>query len=176
METAMATSDSFKNHVEENAGRLKIEWTPIDQLRANPRNARTHAKRQIAMLAASLGTYGFTTPIIVDESGMILAGHGRGQAAKREGWAQVPIVRLDHLSAAEKRAYAIADNKIAQEAGWDRELLAIELGELADLLPAEGLEVALTGFEAAEIDLLLADMGEANAEPEDAILIRRRTR
>jgi ParB-like chromosome segregation protein Spo0J len=89
---------------------------------------------------------------------MFLAGHGRLEAARLEGLEVVPVVRFGHLSMAQKRAYLIADNKIAEQAGWNREMLAIELGELIDLLPAKGFDVALTGFEAAEIDLLLADM------------------
>ena len=100
---------------------------------------------------------------------MVLAGHGRLEGARLEGMAQVPIVRFDHLSEAQKRAYVIADNKIAEQAGWDREILAIELGELIDLLPVEGLDVSLTGFETPEIDLLLADMASSRPEPEDTL-------
>jgi hypothetical protein len=83
--------------------------------------------------------------------------------------AHVPIVRFGHLSEAQKRAYVIADNKIAEQAGWDRELLSIELGELIELLPIEGLDVSITGFETGEIDLLLADMASSRPDPEDAI-------
>ena len=108
-------------------------------------------------------------PLIVDDGNMILAGHGRLEAARLEGLAQVPILRFGHLTEAQKRAYVIADNKIAEQAGWDRQLLSIELGELVDLLPEEGLDVSLTGFDAAEIDLLLADMAASGSEPEDAL-------
>ena len=100
---------------------------------------------------------------------MVLAGHGRLEAARLEGLAHVPILRFGHLTAAQKRAYVIADNKIAEKAGWDRELLSIELGELVDLLPVEGLDVSLTGFDVAEIDLLLADMAAPSSEPEDLL-------
>jgi len=96
--------------------------------------------------------------VLVDDANMVLAGHGRLDAARLDGLDQVPVVRFGHLTAVQKRAYLIADNKIAEQAGWDRELLAVELGELVDLLPAEAMDVSLTGFEVAEIDLLLADM------------------
>lgn len=146
-----------------------MEWVSIAALRPNPRNARTHSKKQIAKIAASIKTFGFTSPIIVDESNLVLAGHGRLAAARLEGMQAVATVRLAHLSAAQKRAYLLADNKIAEQAGWDREMLAIELGELVDLLPAEGLDVSLSGFEAAEIDLLLADQADSRGDPDDAI-------
>jgi DNA modification methylase len=144
-----------------------IERIPIGTLRPNPRNPRTHSKKQIRQIATSIRKFGFLNPIIVDEVRIILCGHGRLEAAKLEGLTHVPVICLDHLTASQKRAYLIADNKIAEQAGWNRELLAIELGELADLLPAEDLEISLTGFEVAEIDLLLADMAASTAEPED---------
>ena len=108
-------------------------------------------------------------PLIVDDGDMILAGHGHLEAARLEGMAHVPIIRFDHLSEAQKRAYVIADNRIAEQAGWNREMLAIELGELIDLLPVEGLDISLTGFETPEIDLLLADMASSRPGPEDAV-------
>src|SRR5271166_6859094 len=91
----------------------------------------------------------------------------RPRASK--AWPNIPVLRFDHLSEAQKRAYVIADNKIAEQAGWDREMLAIELGELIDLLPVEGLDISLTGFETPEIDLLLADMASSRPGPEDAV-------
>jgi DNA modification methylase len=100
---------------------------------------------------------------------MVLAGHGRLDAARLEGLDHVPVVRFSHLTAAQKRAYLIADNKIAEQAGWDREMLAIELGELIELLPTEGFDVSLTGFEAPEIDSLLADMTPSRPAPEDIL-------
>ena len=135
-----------------------IERVPIGSLRPNPRNPRTHSKKQIRQIGASIRKFGFLNPVIVDEDKTVLAGHGRLEAARLEGLSHVPIVCFDHLTAAQKRAYLIADNKIAEEAGWNREILAIELGELTDLRPAEGFDVSVTGFEAPEIDLLLADM------------------
>jgi DNA modification methylase len=148
---------------------LGIEWIPIRLLRPNHRNSRTHSKKQIKLIAASVRQFGFLNPIIVDEEKMVLAGHGRLEAAKSEGLRDVPTICLDHLTALQKRAYLIADNRIAEQAGWNREMLAIELGELVDLLPAEDVEVSLTGFEIPEIDLLLADMGASKIEPEDVL-------
>jgi DNA modification methylase len=147
----------------------RIEWAPIANIRHNAKNARTHSKKQIRQIAASIRKFGFLNPLIVDDENMILAGHGRLEGARLEGMAHVPIVRIGHLSEAQKRAYVIADNKIAEQAGWDRELLSIELGELIELLPIEELDISITGFETAEIDLLLADMGPSRPEPEDAI-------
>jgi hypothetical protein len=141
------------------AGSPRIEWVPIGTLRRNPRNGRTHSKKQIGRIAASIREFGFLNPVIVDDDNTVLAGHGRLEAALLEGLTHVPIIRFDHLTAAQKRAYLIADNRIAEQAGWDREILAIELGELIDLLPVEGMDVSLTGFEAPEIDLLLAGNG-----------------
>jgi ParB-like chromosome segregation protein Spo0J len=151
------------------AGPAIIERLPIAALRPNPRNARTHSKAQIRKIAASLRTFGFVTPIVVDETLTILAGHGRLEAARSEGLEQVPVVRLDHLTEAQKRAYVLADNKIAEQAGWDREMLAIELGELLTLLPEEGFDIGLTGFEAAEIDPLIADAADTDPASEDVV-------
>ena len=123
-----------------------IEWVAIETLRSNPKNARTHSKKQIRTIAASLRSFGFISPIIVDENYVALAGNGRLQAARLEGITHVPVIRIDHLSTAQKRAYLIADNRIAELAGWDHEILAVEFGELAELLPVEGLDISLTGF------------------------------
>ena len=150
-------------------GQILVEWVPITQLRPNPRNARTHSRGQIRRIATSIQKFGFLNPVLVDDDNLILAGHGRLEAARLAGLDRVPVVKFDHLSAAQKRAYLIADNKIAEQAGWDREMLAIEFGELIDLLPAEGLDVSLTGFEAPEIDSLLADLGSSKPEPEDKV-------
>jgi DNA modification methylase len=150
-------------------GALYIERVPIGKLRPNSRNPRTHSKKQIKLIAASIRQFGFSNPIIVDEAKTVLAGHGRLEAARLEGLTHVPIICLDHLTSLQKRAYLIADNKLAAESGWNRELLAIELGELTDLLPAENLEISLTGFEIGEIDLLLSDMSASKPEPEDVL-------
>ena len=166
--TVADTSVSSKNGVDP-AASPRIEWIPAGRLRPNPRNARTHSKKQIKQIAASIKKFGFLNPLIIDDADMVLAGHGRLEAARLEGLAEVPVIRFAHLTAAQKRAYVIADNRLAEEAGWDREILAIELGELIDLLPEEGFDVSLTGFEAPEIDLLLADMAPLRPEPEDML-------
>jgi len=146
-----------------------IEDITIATPRPNPRNGRTHSKKQIRQIAASIREFGFTNPVIVDENNMVLAGHGRLEAARQEGLTHIPIIRFGHMTEAQKRAYVIADNRIAEQAGWDRETLAIELGELIDLLPAAGMDVSVTGFDVAEIDLMLDDMAAARPEPEDVV-------
>ena len=145
-----------------------IEWLSITELKGNPRNPRTHSRKQIKKIRASMRKFGPLNPLVVDENNMILAGHGRAEAARQEGIERLPVLRYSHLSEIQKRAYLIADNKIAEEAGWDREMLAIELGELIELLPAKGLDIALTGFEEGEIDVLFADLTET-VEPREAL-------
>ena len=160
---------------------LQIEQTPVHALKPQDRNARTHSKRQVRQIADSMKRFGFNNPILTDDNLQIIAGHGRLEAAKLLGLTAVPSIRLSHMSATEKRAYIIADNEIALKAGWDRETLAIELQGLIDL----GFEVELTGFESAEIDLILDDWQEASSEaaaaedqcaepPEDATVSRPR--
>jgi len=139
---------------------LQIEQTPIHALRPQDRNARIHSKRQIRQIAASIRQFGFNNPVLTDDNLHIIAGHGRVEAAKLLGEATVPTVCLSHLSDAQKRAYVLADNALATKAGWDRDILAIELQGLIDL----GFDVELTGFEPAEIDLILVDWQEASAE------------
>ncbi len=125
----------------------------VDTLSAAERNARTHSKRQIEAIAASIERFGFNNPVLIGEQGRIVAGHGRVAAAKLLGWKEVPTICLAHLSPAERRAYALADNKLAERAGWDQELLALEFKYL-DELELE-LDLTLTGFETPEIDLLI---------------------
>ena len=146
-----------------------VDWAPTESLRPNPKNARTHPKKQIRQIGESIRKFGFLNPAIVDDSGMILAGHGRVEAARLEKLAHVPILRFSHLTEAQKRAYAIADNRIAEQAGWDRQLLSIELGELIDLLPVEGLDISLTGFEIPEINLLIAGRAKSQSALEDDV-------
>lgn len=164
----MKAPASSESRSQRNSG-PRIEWLPIGSVRPNPRNARTHSSRQIKQIAASIREFGFLNPVLVDESNMLLAGHGRLEAARLEGLDSVPVVRFGHLTAAQMRAYLIADNKIAEQAGWNREILAIELGELVDLLPQEQLDVSLTGFEAPEIDALFADLKTAELPAEDVV-------
>ena len=142
-----------------------VDWVQIDEIRPNPKNARTHPRKQIRQIAASVSAFGFTNPILIDGENKVLAGHGRLAAAKLLGLTAVPVIRISHLSDAKKRAYVLADNRLAEKAGWDAEIRALELAELADLLPQEGLDVSLTGFEAAEVDLLLAEVANPESEP-----------
>jgi DNA modification methylase len=141
---------------------------PVSALNPNPRNARTHSKAQIEQIAASIREFGFNNPVLVDEDLGIIAGHGRVEAAKLLGWTEVPVLELRHLNDAQKRAYILADNKLAEKAGWDSDLLALELGELAGM--DLGFDLTLTGFEMGEIDFLLegasgADQEEPPPEP-----------
>jgi len=133
-------------------------------LKPSPRNARTHSKKQLKQIAKSIERFGFTNPVLVDEENGILAGHGRVAAAKMLGMKEVPTLCLGDLSEAERKAYVLADNKIALNAGWDQELLALELRELVDL----DFEVELTGFSLAEIDYTLDAAKEADADGLDA--------
>ena len=122
----------------------------ITSLRPYPRNARTHSRKQVKQIAASIERFGFTNPVLISDDGEIIAGHGRVEAAKLLGWQAVPTLALSHLSETERRAYVIADNKLALNAGWDKEILAIELQALSDL----EFDTELTGFSLAEIDLV----------------------
>lgn len=145
---------------------MNIEYMLVRNLRPYPNNARTHSRQQIRQIAKSIKRFGFCNPVLIDDNNQIIAGHGRVEAAKLLEIDAVPVVRLSHLSDAEKRAYVLADNKLAARAGWDRELLAIELQGLIDL----NFEVDLTGFETAEIDFILEDAREASGAetgPED---------
>jgi DNA modification methylase len=131
-----------------------IEHLPPGRLRPWAGNARTHSRKQVRQIADSIRTFGFTNPVLIDGSMTILAGHGRVEAARQLGLETVPCLRLDHMSETEKRAYVLADNKLALNAGWDEELLAAELGALLEM---EGLdfEVSVTGFSIPEIDGLI---------------------
>jgi ParB-like chromosome segregation protein Spo0J len=132
---------------------LQIRYQPWSALQPNPHNSRTHSKRQIRQIADSMKAFGFTNPILLDESNTIIAGHGRVEAAKLLGLAQVPTIRLENLSPEQIRAYVIADNRLAEKAGWDKAILAIELQHLLTI--DSEFDVTVTGFEIPEIDLLL---------------------
>ncbi len=143
----------------------KIEHWPIDRLIPYARNSRTHSDAQIAQIAASIKEWGFTTPVLVDESGGIIAGHGRTLAARKLGLKAIPVVIAIGWTDAQKRAYVIADNKLALNAGWDNELLAMELAELDAL----GFDFELTGFSDEEIKALMpVDATEGLTDPDDA--------
>lgn len=146
-----------------------VEMTKVTALRPYAANARTHSKKQIQQIAESIRRFGFTNPVLIGDDGEILAGHGRVLAAKHLGLSDVPTIKLSHLSAEERRAYVLADNKLALNAGWDTEILAIELQGLLDV----DFDVTLTGFSLAEIDLTLDRAKEASplATDTDADLI-----
>ena len=139
----------------------------VKTLRKNPRNARTHSKKQIGQIARSIAEFGFAVPIVADEEGLVLAGHGRLDAAVGLGLSEVPVITLTGLSPARKRAFMLADNKIAGNSAYDRALLTAELAGLGDLLVAEGLDVSVTGFEAVEVDQLVSDFETDSRDPAD---------
>jgi ParB-like chromosome segregation protein Spo0J len=116
--------------------RVKIEYLPVASLKPYRRNARKHSAHQIQQVAESIRRFGFTNPILIDANGGVLAGHARLEAARLLGIEFVPTIRLDLMTEADKRAYIIADNKLAENAGWDRELLAIEFRDLVELDPS----------------------------------------
>jgi DNA modification methylase len=151
------------------ATQLQIKSAPLRTLKPSLRNTRTHSKKQIKQIAGSIKAVGWTYPILIDEDGNIIAGNGRYLAACDIGLTEVPVMTLSGLTQAQKRALAIADNKIAANAGWDRSLLAAELGELATLLPEIDLDVSITGFEPAEIDALAIDLTDSEREPVDEV-------
>lgn len=132
---------------------LTVAYRRVDDLVPDTRNARTHPKRQLAQIEASIQEFGFTNPILIDPDGTIIAGHGRLLAAKSIDMKDVPTILLEGLSDAQKRALRLADNKIALGAGWDLEVLKVELGELLSL--DLDLDLSVTGFSAGEIDVLL---------------------
>jgi DNA modification methylase len=141
----------------------------IGKLRPNERNARTHPKKQIRQIANSISEFGWTYPILVDEANLILAGHARYLAALTLGLRKVPVIVISGLSEGKKRALSLADNRIPLNAGWDRKLLAAELGELAALLPECNLSIDITGFEAPEVDALLGDLVDPEHDPADEL-------
>ena len=137
-----------------------LEARSPSDLRPYSRNARTHSRKQVRQIADSIERFGFTNPVLVSDDGEIIAGHGRVEAAKLLGLKTVPTLRLSHLSAEERRAYVLADNKLALNAGWDQDILAIELQALIDL----DFDVSLTGFSLAEVDFTLDAARERDPE------------
>jgi ParB-like chromosome segregation protein Spo0J len=128
-----------------------LSLQPIDRLIPYARNSRTHSPEQVAQIAASIREFGFTNPVLIDEQGGVIAGHGRIMAAQSLGLEQVPCLTLEGLSDTQKRAYVIADNKLAENAGWNQDLLAAEMQALID----DGYDPVHTGFDEREIDALL---------------------
>ncbi|MGN3973645.1 site-specific DNA-methyltransferase [Tsuneonella sp. SYSU-LHT278] len=143
----------------------KVELWPLTALKPARRNARTHSDRQIAQIKGSFEQFGVTHPILINDEGEIVAGHGRVEAARQLGMTELPVIRLSHLGPEELRAYALADNKIAANAGWDPEILQIELAELSALDLDFDLEI--TGFSTTEIDLAIGDGEDEPADDEN---------
>ena len=144
-----------------------IETISISSLLPWEKNARTHSKKQVKQIAESIKQFGFTNPVLIDGNYTILAGHGRVEAAKLLGWHEVPCLRIEHMTAQQKRAYVLADNKLALNVGWDEDLLA---EELQALLSTEDLsfDIGITGFSIAEVDKIIEGViPEEDANPAD---------
>lgn len=167
----MAATESTNEVVDVSEGEVisrpmadQVEIWPIERLIPSARNARTHSDGQIAEIAGSIAAFGFMVPVLVDRDGMIIAGHGRILAARKLALDRVPVIVVDHLSEAEKRAYAIADNKIALNAGWDDELLKIEL----ETLKNDGVDLETLGFSEDEFNRLLDQLDPKPHADEDS--------
>jgi len=144
--------------------RLTVTYCDPASLTPDPRNARTHSKKQVEQIAGSIRAFGFTNPILSDPNGALIAGHGRLRAAKQLGLERVPVIELAGLSEAEKKALRLADNKIALNAGWDTEILKLELADLS--LPEFDVDLGLTGFSPGEIDVVFAE----SDDPDDEVI------
>lgn len=144
---------------------MKLEHLQLDALIPFAKNSRTHSADQVAQIAASIKEFGFTNPVLIDADGGIIAGHGRVMAARKLKLKEVPCIRLGHLTDAQKRAYVIADNKLALNAGWDDEMLKLELGDLKEL----NFDLSLTGFSTDEINALLTPDVVEGLTDEDAV-------
>lgn len=147
----------------------QVEYRKTLSLDPHPNNVRNHSGAQIRRLAESIKEFGFTNPVLIDEDGVTLAGHARVLAAKQLGLPKIPVIVLQGLSGARKRAYVLADNKIAEMAGYDRSALALELQDLSALLVKDGLDLSLTGFDPAEIDVLIADLSDLGQDLDDEL-------
>jgi hypothetical protein len=149
---------------------LKVETVPVSTLKPYARNPRTHSNKQLGQIADSIKVFGWTNPILIDADAGVIAGHGRLEAARLLGVDRVPTIRIEDMTEAQKRAYILADNKLAENAGWDRELLGLELQGLLEM--DLDFEVTMTGFEVGEIDVLIGGLNddaddEADWLPED---------
>ena len=144
---------------------MLVKQVPVADLKEYGQNSRTHSTLQVGQIAESIKAFGWTNPLLVDEARVLIAGHGRLAAAKLLGLAEVPCIELAHLSEAQKKAYIIADNKLALNAGWDNELLALEFGELQEL----GFDLDLTGFDAGELEALMPVEVPEGLTDEDAV-------
>lgn len=155
-----------KSQNRSNLNGLAVTYLPVTKLKPAANNPRTHSKKQIKQVAKSIQEFGFTNPILIDDTKHVIAGHGRLLAAKLLNLESVPTIYLNHMTPEQKRAYVIADNKLAENAGWDESLLAMELEALTEL--DLDFDITLTGFEMAEIDILI-DQQHHRAEPADVL-------
>jgi hypothetical protein len=130
---------------EQRRSQLSVEYLPIDTVKPYPQNARIHTRHQVRQIAESIKVFGFTNPVLIDRNNLIIAGHGRVAAAKLLGMTLVPTIRLEGLTEEQIRAYVIADNRLAEKAGWDNSILAIELQHLITI--ENNFDVTITGFE-----------------------------
>jgi DNA modification methylase len=144
--------------------RLAVRYSPIAALRLDPQNPRRHGRKQVRQIAKSIASFGFNVPVLVDAEQSVIAGHGRVLAAKELGWAEVPVIAIDHLDAAQRRAFQIADNRLTENAAWDDRLLAEQLKELSILNLSFDLEA--TGFDIGEIDLRIESL-DKKPQPDD---------
>src|ERR1700677_1653444 len=150
---------------------LALEYVPLEALSLDPKNARLHSPAQIKQIARSIEAFAFNVPILADREGKVLAGHGRVLACRQLGWSEVPVVRLDHLTPEQARAFAIADNRLAETSTWDEAILAEHFKVLSELDLDFSLEA--TGFTVGEIDLKIQGLDEPEAEddPDDAPVV-----
>lgn len=150
-------------------GRVQIIYRPLSELKLDPHNSRTHSPKQVRQIARSIETFGFVVPVLIDAQQRLIAGHGRIVAARRLGWSEVPTICLEHLSEAQAKAFAIADNRLTEISVWDDRLLGEQLKKLSELELDFSLEV--TGFEMAEIDLRIENLnlnGDDQTDTADA--------
>jgi len=146
-------------------GANKIEWLSVETLIPYAKNARTHSDEQVAQIAGSIKEFGFNNPVLVDKDNSIIAGHGRLMAARKLGMDKVPVVQLEHMTEAQRKAYVLADNRIALNSGWDTGMLSLELQDLKD-----DIDLSLLGFDADELDALLNPIVETDGlTDEDAV-------
>jgi ParB-like chromosome segregation protein Spo0J len=150
--------------------RLALEYLPLSSLTLDPENARIHKPAQVRQIARSIKAFSFNVPVLVDQAGKVLAGHGRVLACQHLGWTEVPVIRIEHLTPEQARAFAIADNRLTENSSWDEALLGQHLKILSEINLDFCLEA--TGFNIGEIDLKIESLGDAPAEddPDEAPL------
>jgi hypothetical protein len=168
--SAARVTDADARALQEKISGMAIEWVPIDSVRSNPRNAKVHPEQQIVLLAENMRGFGVTQPILIDETNTILAGHARFAAERRLGLKEVPVIRRSNLSPQEKRALALADNKLAEFGRWNPEMLRLELKELTVDTGELSFDAAIIGFDTVELDEILGDdAAVARPDPADKV-------